>query len=99
MDCAALRQGLSEGPRVAVGIGGTSRNFIESAAVVFSEPGQALHVYGIMLQIVRPEQDLMDLPSLLGRDILNNWRMHYSPPTNRLAFEVVTADRTVPLSD
>ena len=36
-----------------------------------------------------------DIPSLLGRDILNRWRMVYDPSIDELSFEVHTADRTL----
>ena len=38
-----------------------------------------------------------DLPSLLGRDILNRWHMNYRPTENFLRFDVVDADETFEL--
>ena len=36
--------------------------------------------------------------SLLGRDVLDTWRMDYDPCHNRLLFEVLKAHRTIQLS-
>ncbi len=81
----------------SVGIGGISHNYTEQAAAVFNDPGKVLYMYEIDLEIVEPNDSLIDIPSLLGRDILNNWRMRYSPPTKRLTFNVVHADRIIQL--
>ena len=88
---------LIRSPIPSVGIGGTSRSYTEESAVLFNEPGKALYVYEIALEIVGPDDHLMDIPSLLGRDILNRWRMDYSPTTDELTFQVITADHTIPL--
>jgi hypothetical protein len=37
-------------------------------------------------------------PSLLGRDIINKWRMVYDQPANSLKVEVLRYDREYPLS-
>ena len=92
----ALRMGidyalLQASPVPAVGIGGTSRTFVEPAVAVFDEPGVAIYAYRIELEILAPGDDaLATAPSLLGRDILRHWLMRYSPPTNRLTFRVPT---------
>ena len=97
-----LRMGLNcdtlkRSPIPSVGIGGVSRSYTEESVVLFNEPGKALYVYEIALEIVGSDDHLMDIPSLLGRDILNRWRMDYSPTTDDLTFQVVTADHTIPL--
>ena len=97
-----LRIGLDYGtltpsPIPSVGIGGVSRSYTEESIVLFSEPGKALYLYEVALEIVGPDDHIMDIPSLLGRDILNRWRMDYSPTTDELTFQVITADHTIPL--
>jgi hypothetical protein len=87
-----------KGSNPSVGVGGICHNYVESALVVFSEPKRYLHVYDIALQVSAPDSEIMDLPSLLGRDILNKWRMIYNPSKNRLFFEVISADVTVPIT-
>lgn len=79
----------------AVGIGGQSYNYTEEAWVVFSDPDQALYCYHVDLDILNPIPELMDAPSLLGRVVLNQWVMHYSPSDGVLTFDVVTADRII----
>jgi len=81
----------------SVGVGGIALDFQEAALVIFAEPKKALHVYIIDILISSPTPDIVTLPSLLGRDILNRWRMTYNPSRNTLAFQVVSADQTIPL--
>ena len=85
------------GATESVGVGGICRNFVEPALLVFSEPKRFLYVYMIPLAISPASPDIMDLPSLLGRDILDQWRMIYDPAKKRLTFHVVSADVTVPI--
>ena len=82
----------------SVGVGGLSRNYIESAVLAFSDPGRFLYVYMIDVEISPPSPEIMDIPSLLGRDILNRWRMIYNPTRNRLSFEVLSADVILPIT-
>ena len=88
---------LMKSPIPSVGIGGISRSYTEESIVLFNEPGKALYTYEIAIEIVGPDDHIMDIPSLLGRDILNRWRMDYSPTTDELTFQVITADHTIPL--
>jgi hypothetical protein len=87
-----------EGDGETWGISGVSHNFIEEAVLVFAEPGTALYIYYIDLDIAVPDPNTPpDLPSLLGRDIIDHWRMTYSPIKKNLAFKVLEADHTVDL--
>jgi hypothetical protein len=65
---------------------------------LFSEPRVKIYGYGITLTIVQPKPELETCPSLLGRDIINKWRMVYDPPANSLKVEVLRYDREYPLS-
>ena len=85
---------LTLGSRPSVGFGGITYPYEEEAVLIFIEPGHAIHVYRISLIISQPEADLLGLPSVLGRDILNQWRMRYSPQTGNLTFDVLKADYT-----
>ena len=86
-----------QSPSETVGLGGLAGVNLEPAVVVFTDPGKNLYCYQIDLEIIRPSQYLVGLPSLLGRDILNNWRMRYSPVTRRLSFFVHRADDVLPI--
>ena len=89
VDPARLRLG-----RPTHGIGGASANFVETAYLMFHEPGVGYHFYVLQLDICVPNDDNRWLPSLLGRDVLDHWTMTYSPKNARLGFEVHEADLT-----
>lgn len=76
------------------GIGGRAATNVYRSLVVFSEDNGLLRTYRIDLLIYPRRPQLMDFDSLLGRDILDRWRMYYDPAARRLEFEVVSADRT-----
>ena len=80
----------------ARGLGGVANVNLEQAVVVFSEGKKRLYGYEIELAIIAPDDALMDMPSLLGRDILDRWRMNYSPSTGDLLFHVVSYDYMTP---
>ena len=86
------------GDAESVGVGGVCHNYVEPVLVVFSEPRRFLYVYSIDLIIANPDPEIMDIQSLLGRDILNQWRMTYDPTKKRLTFQVISADVFVPFS-
>jgi hypothetical protein len=97
----AIRMGLDYGKLTgnvtAAGIGGLCQNFVEEAILAFSEPGKALYIYRVNIQIPAPSPDILDIPSLLGRDVLDRWSMTYTPSRKRLHFRVITADLTAPI--
>ena len=89
----------------AQGLGGIIvPTYVEQAIVVFSEPGVAIWAYRGDLEITTPDPDdyitevpidteeARKVPSLLGREILDRWRMVYDPYNESLTFEIHTAD-------
>lgn len=97
LDFAALT-----GTRESQGVGGITTNFEERVILAFTDEGVAVHAYNLALSIARfdpdsPDLDLLRLPSLLGRDILDYWCMTYDPQHHSLTMEVVSADQTFPL--
>jgi predicted aspartyl protease len=81
----------------SVGVGGFCKNFIEDAIAVFlDEPGQ-ICVYIFKLMIVPPSPDIMDVPALLGRNIIDRWRINYDPTNGILQAEVRSADAQAPV--
>jgi hypothetical protein len=82
----------------ATGIGGLSQACVEDAILAFSEPGTMLYVYRVQILLPAISPDILHIPSLLGRDILNRWSMTYNPSRNRLQFRVVSADFEVRLA-
>ena len=75
----------------SLGIGGASLNFIEPAFLAFVGDGE-LYGYEIKLRICSPSDEIFTIPSLLGRDIIDRWRVTYDKPGLRLVAEVVNSD-------
>lgn len=91
------------GPERYHTIGGASSGFMETALVAFYEPRRLeprrlLHVYAVQLLILEPSPDILELPSLLGRDVVNHWHMSMNYSKLRLTFRVLSADATLPLT-
>ena len=69
----------------AIGIGGSSRYFVEDARLEFLDTDdESPREYPVSLRIADLSDTPMPIPSLLGRDILNLHRMVYSPGERRL---------------
>ncbi len=77
-----------------LGVGGLSETFIEPAYIAFVGDGK-LYGYQIDVRICKPSEALATVPSLLGRDIIDYWRVTYNKPDMELAAEVVSADFVV----
>jgi hypothetical protein len=78
----------------SVGIGGICRDFAEPALVAFTD-GIAVYIYEIELRIATASADIMAIPSLLGRDVINRWHISYSFPNNKIEIQNHTADNIV----
>ena len=83
--------GLLENEVSTLGIGGTSENFIESAYLAFVGD-ETLYGYEVELHICKPADELMTIPSLLGRDIIDRWRVTYDKSASELLAEVISSD-------
>lgn len=75
-----------------VGAGGYCQDFVENALAVFLDRPSRLCFYLIRLHISTPSQDIADLPSLLGRDVIDQWQINYDPSKKNLIAKVRTAD-------
>lgn len=82
----------------SIGMSGASRLYSEPAIVTFEEAGRRLHVYDIQLKITPFNRKLRRVPSLLGRDVIDRWRMSYNPSKDRLTFHVNSADDTIEIT-
>lgn len=79
--------------------GGAASVFLEPALVQFTDLGASrAYMYRIMMAIAAPSTGSMRVPSLLGRDIINRWRIDYHPTAEALTCEVITADETTDLA-
>lgn len=87
-----------DGDLESTGIGGVIHNFVEHSVLIFSEPRKAIHLYYLELAISPPDPAIQDLPSLLGRDVLDRLRMTYDAQKPSLTFKVLSADMSIPLN-
>jgi hypothetical protein len=80
----------------SMGYSGTSSDFICPAIISFSEIDVVEYEYDIELRITKPDPgmpELLVLPPLLGRDILNRWRLMLDPKAKKIAIDVLSSDR------
>ena len=86
---------LLEGSAESVGLGGAIQCFVEPAWVIFTATEGTIYVYHSDIEIAPIHMDMLDLLSLVGPDILDQWRMVYDPGIGVLEFEVRSADLTI----
>src|SRR5688572_29016650 len=67
------------GERDAVGVGGITRSHTERALIAFEGTDKTLYICQVEIVIPAADPEPFHLPSLLGRDILNQWSMSYNP--------------------
>ena len=90
--------GLFENEVSTLGVGGASVNFVESAYLAFSSD-DALYAHEIALHVCKPAEELMTIPSLLGRDVIDQWRVTYDKSALELLAEVISWDARESLED
>ena len=84
---------LLANPSESFGIGGTAATYIEAARLAFADSGgERVYGYGVSLRIHHPTDDAMRVPSLLGRDVIDRWRVTYDKSVPTLAAEVLSCD-------
>jgi len=75
------------------GIGGQSTYYEEPATLLFTDDTeQQSYGYIVVVDIAKPEDVSNEFPSLLGRDIIDRWRMVYDRTDGVLEFTVRSAD-------
>ena len=90
---ARLPFDLLERPIPSDGVGGTATYFVEPAVLEFVDgDAREIHRYRIDVRIAKPAPDprhsINRLHSLLGRDIIDRWRMLYDRTDSLLEFTV-----------
>lgn len=85
-----LDYSLLETRTQTTGVGGSALDFTEPAVLVFDD-ARRLYIYEFVLAIALPTTSNRTLPSLLGRDILDQWHMSYRPTVGHLRFSVQSA--------
>jgi len=88
--------GLFENEVSTLGIGGASENFVEAAYLAFVGD-EVLYGHEIELHICKPAEELMTIPSLLGRDVIDQWRVTHDKSASELLAEVLSWDAREPL--
>lgn len=79
-----------------VGIGGEIACREVEAVVLFTDDTY-LYSYIVTLSVIPPCVGLDNTPSLLGRDVIDNWAMTYDPSKGRLEFVVRKWDLRMPI--
>ena len=68
------------------GVGGEANYSVVEATISFPS-GDTLYSYEIDLIICERDDELIRLPSLLGRDVIDRWRVIYDKPNSILVAE------------
>lgn len=79
----------------SAGVGGMVEDLMAPANLVFLGSSGKLYVYETPVRFMYPNPEIADLPSLLGRDIIDCWRTVYSPEDNMLQSEVIKASQVI----
>lgn len=69
------------------GVGGSQDYFPEDATIFF-EGVDGIYAFDVSLDIAKPSEETDDLPSLLGRDLLNSLRIEYAYTEGVLRFDL-----------
>ncbi len=88
---------LLQGDRECGGIGGTAHSFVERAILVFTDPQVMLYAYDLEIDIMPDDGEMEEVPSLLGRDVIDRWRVTYDPQGVGLRAKPHSADMTIDL--
>ena len=76
MDCEGLAYEMLGVTSETTGIGGTVEYYREPALLTFRDIEESsFQVYRLFIDIARPTEHNENIPSLLGQDILRNWRV------------------------
>ena len=80
IDFSSLRN-----PTTSEGIGGAARGFVERAVLSFSDR-RYIYAYLLPIEVSAPTRYNLRFPSLLGRDILKQWRFVMDVPKQQVTF-------------
>ena len=85
-------------PVESLGIGGKALSHPVEGSLVFTDPGRFHYLYHLAsIDVAVPDPEIDEMPSLLGRDVLDRWRMAYDPVKNELSFLVRSWDSVLPI--
>lgn len=89
---------MLQGDRVCGGIGGRVHSFVERAVLVFTNPQVRLYAYELEIDIMPDAPEIEEVPSLLGRDVIDRWRIVYDPQGSGLRAKPHSADLEIDLT-
>lgn len=69
------------------GVGG-SQDYFPEEATIFFEGDDGTYAFDVSLDVAKPSEETDELPSLLGRDILNSLRIEYEYAEGVLRFDL-----------
>ena len=96
-DCVGLPYDRLANEASTLGVGGRSRGFREIAWIVFNgQPPIHMAAYQCEILIAEPTEHNERLPSLLGQDILQHWKITYDWRERLVLAEVHWADYILP---
>lgn len=82
-----------------IGIGGFNTDFQEQGSLYFIDSsGNSLYAYDIILRIASVTSNNQKFPSVLGRNIIDNWRLVYDKRNDDLTADVWRADSVIPVA-
>ena len=85
-------------PFASFGIGGSAPTYVEPARIAFVDvSGHVIYGYNVNLLIHHPTTEAMRVPSLLGRNIIDRWRVTYDKSVPELLATVVSTDLEIPV--
>ena len=98
-----LNYSLLQGPREELyGFAGRGEVLLEEARLIFFGD-ERVYLYGLVVAVMKMpsevEDDAWNLPSVLGRDVLNNWQMLYNPSEQTLDLTIIHADNDLSIED
>jgi hypothetical protein len=79
------------------GIGGNTLVYFNYANLTFLDRGVGLIIYDVPVYVYPNQPPYDEYPSMLGRNVLNNWRIRYSYPEKGLTADALRHDLLVPL--
>ena len=78
-----------------IGAGGVCKDHVVAARVLLTVPQKLVYTWNVDLHVQPPDDSIeLDIPSLLGRDILSRCGLVYDQRGKKLELSVHSADRT-----
>lgn len=101
MPSDAVRLGVDfstlQNPGLSYGAGGAFTEFTESGHLLVADGPTMLYGYDVNFALIPPAPDRLGNPSLLGRDVLNHWKITFDHSNGLVQAEVNSSDHQLPV--